>query len=53
MSSLNEGYYTAHEDEMRIMTLTRNPAELIFATYNANFPVLGDAEQVDACQYQH
>ena len=24
----------------------------IFATHNANFPVLGDAEQVHACQYQ-
>lgn len=24
---------------------------IFFATHNANFPVLGDAEQVHACQY--
>ncbi|SCB87699.1 hypothetical protein GA0061071_102289 [Kosakonia oryzendophytica] len=43
---------TIYDDVIKLLHDMKPHAQLIFATHNANFPVLGDAEQVNACQYR-
>ena len=43
---------TIYDDVIKLLREMKPSAQFIFATHNANFPVLGDAEQVHACQYQ-
>lgn len=43
---------TIYDDVIKLLREMKPQAQFIFATHNANFPVLGDAEQVHACQYQ-
>jgi predicted ATPase len=43
---------TIYDDVIKQLHEMKPHAQFIFATHNANFPVLGDAEQVHACQYQ-
>lgn len=43
---------TIYDDVIMLLREMKPHAQFIFATHNANFPVLGDAEQVHACQYQ-
>lgn len=40
---------TIYEDVIRLIRSLKPSIQFIFATHNANFPVLGDAEQVCAC----
>lgn len=43
---------TIYDDVIKLLRKMKPYAQFIFATHNANFPVLGDAEQVHACTYQ-
>jgi len=43
---------TIYDDVIKLLRAMKPHAQFIFATHNANFPVLGDAEQVHACCYQ-
>lgn len=43
---------TIYDDVIKLLREMKPHAQFIFVTHNANFPVLGDAEQVHACQYQ-
>lgn len=43
---------TIYDDVIKLLREMKPYAQFIFATHNANFPVLGDAEQVQACRYQ-
>ena len=43
---------TIYEDVIKLIQKMKPATQFIFATHNANFPVLGDAEQVHACRYQ-
>ncbi len=42
---------TIFEDVIKLLRLLKKEIQFIFATHNANFPVLGDAEQVGACSF--
>jgi energy-coupling factor transporter ATP-binding protein EcfA2 len=42
---------TIYEDVIKLVRSLKPDTQFIFATHNANFPVLGDAEQIIACQY--
>ena len=42
---------TIFEDVIKLLRSLKNGIQFIFATHNANFPVLGDAEQVGACSF--
>ena len=42
---------TIYEDVIKSIRHLKPGTQFIFATHNANFPVLGDAEQVIACSY--
>jgi len=42
---------TIYEDVIKLIRGLKPQTQFIFATHNANFPVLGDAEQVFSCQY--
>lgn len=42
---------TIYEDVIKLVRKVKSRTQFIFATHNANFPVLGDAEQVGACDY--
>ena len=42
---------TIYEDVIKLIRRIKASVQFIFATHNANFPVLGDAEQVIACTY--
>ncbi|TOA57508.1 TrlF family AAA-like ATPase [Vibrio parahaemolyticus] len=44
---------TIYDDVIKLLREMKPHAQFIFATHNANFPVLGDAEQVHACQYKN
>ncbi|HGS4567805.1 TPA: TrlF family AAA-like ATPase [Vibrio cholerae] len=44
---------TIYDDVIKLLREMKPYAQFIFATHNANFPVLGDAEQVHACQYNN
>lgn len=43
---------TIYDDVIKLLRKMKPDTQFIFATHNANFPVLGDAEQVHACRYQ-
>ncbi len=43
---------TIYDDVIKLLREMKPHAQFIFATHNANIPVLGDAEQVLACRYQ-
>ena len=42
---------TIYDDVIQLIRELKPQTQFIFATHNANFPVLGDAEQVHACQF--
>lgn len=42
---------TIYEDVIKLLRNLKPKTQFVFATHNANFPVLGDAEQVIACSY--
>ena len=42
---------TIYEDVIKLVMQLKSETQFIFATHNANFPVLGDAEQVMTCEY--
>ena len=42
---------TIFEDVIKLIRTLKKDIQLIFATHNANFPVLGDTEQVGACAF--
>lgn len=44
---------TIYEDVIKLLHEMKPSTQFIFATHNANFPVLGDAEQVIACAYEN
>lgn len=44
---------TIYDDVIKLLREMKPHTQFIFATHNANFPVLGDAEQVLACHYQN
>lgn len=43
---------TIYEDVIKLIRKLKPNTQFIFATHNANFPVLGDAEQIHSCRYQ-
>lgn len=43
---------TIYDDVIKLLRDMKPHVQFIFATHNANFPVLGDAEQVHACSCQ-
>ena len=43
---------TIYNDVIKLLCEMKPYTQFIFATHNANFPVLGNAEQVHACQFQ-
>ena len=42
---------TIYEDIIKLIRSLKPKTQFIFATHNANIPVLGDAEQIIACAY--
>jgi len=42
---------TIYNDVIKLVREIKPQVQFIFATHNANFPVLGDAEQIHACSY--
>lgn len=42
---------TIYEDVIKLIRVLKPHTQFIFATHNANFPVLGDAEQILSCRY--
>lgn len=42
---------TIYEDVVKLIRNLKPQTQFIFATHNANFPVLGDAEQIISCAY--
>ncbi len=42
---------TIYEDVIKLICKMKCKTQFIFATHNANFPVLGDAEQIHSCRY--
>jgi len=42
---------TIYEDVIKLIRSLKPRTQFIFATHNANFPVLGDAEQILSCVY--
>ena len=42
---------TIFEDVIKLIRTLKKSIQFIFATHNANFPVLGDAEQMGACSF--
>jgi chromosome segregation protein len=42
---------TIYEDVIKIIREMKGKTQFIFVTHNANFPVLGDGEQVHSCRY--
>ena len=42
---------TIYEDVIKLIRLLKPNTQFIFATHNANFPVLGDSEQIISCVY--
>ncbi len=43
---------TIYDDVIKLIKSMKTGTQFIFATHNANFPVLGDAEQIHACSYE-
>ncbi|MBS4031220.1 MAG: hypothetical protein KGZ63_07365 [Clostridiales bacterium] len=44
---------TIYEDVIKLIRGIKVQTQFIFATHNANFPVLGDAEQIHSCKYSN
>lgn len=42
---------TIYKDVIKLVRKLKSQTQFIFATHNANFPVLGDSEQIHACSY--
>ncbi len=42
---------TIFDDVIKLVRAMKSDMQFLFATHNANFPVLGDAEQVGACSF--
>ncbi|NNJ84488.1 MAG: histidinol-phosphatase, partial [Gammaproteobacteria bacterium] len=42
---------TIYEDVIKLIRKIKPETQFLFATHNANFPVLGDAEQIISCAY--
>lgn len=42
---------TIYEDVIKLIRAMKPHTQFIFATHNANIPVLGDAEHIHACEY--
>lgn len=42
---------TIYEDVIKMIRQLKRKTQFVFATHNANFPVLGDAEQIHSCKY--
>jgi len=42
---------TIYEDVIKLLRTLKRNTQFIFATHNANVPVLGDAEQIVACDF--
>ncbi|MGI9279649.1 MAG: TrlF family AAA-like ATPase [Endozoicomonas sp.] len=42
---------TIYDDVIKLIQELKPETQFVFATHNANIPVLGDAEQVVACEY--
>lgn len=42
---------TIYEDVIKLVRSIKPRTQFIFATHNANFPVLGDAEQIVSCSF--
>ena len=42
---------TIYEDVIKLLRSLKPRTQFVFATHNANFPVLGDAEQIVSCTY--
>jgi ABC-type enterochelin transport system ATPase subunit len=42
---------TIYEDVIKFIRKMKAGTQFIFVTHNANFPVLGDGEQVHSCRY--
>ena len=42
---------TIYEDVIKLIRRLKPKTQFIFATHNANFPVLGDAEEIISCSY--
>jgi predicted ATPase len=42
---------TIYEDVIKLIWCLKPRTQFLFATHNANFPVLGDAEQIISCKY--
>lgn len=42
---------TIYEDVIKLIRQMKSEVQFIFATHNPNIPVLGDAEQVQACSF--
>ncbi len=42
---------TIYEDVIKLIRTLKPKTQFMFATHNANFPVLGDAEQIISCLY--
>jgi chromosome segregation protein len=43
---------TIYEDVIRLVLELKGKRQMIFATHNANIPVLGDAEQIIRCGFE-
>jgi len=43
---------TVYEEVVKLLRTIKPRRQFIFATHNANFPVLGDAETVTACSVE-
>jgi len=44
---------TVYEEVVKLLRTIKSKHQFIFATHNANFPVLGDAESVGACDVEN
>ena len=44
---------TIYEDVIKTVRRLKPDLQFIFATHNANFPVLGDADQIHSCRYSN
>ncbi|CAD5361029.1 TrlF family AAA-like ATPase [Citrobacter freundii] len=44
---------TIYEDVIKLIRILKPETQFIFATHNANIPVLGDAENVQACVFSN
>lgn len=43
---------TIYDDVIKLIRKMKASTQFVLATHNANFPVLGDAEQIHACAYE-